>query len=115
MTPSPSPLGSKENKDMTKQQKIIKEELQEAQYIGEDGGMVVDGRFTPEDAYKMMVTKIREEEAENFTDWCNPEDIVSGWLHLTTEEDRRDRFDSDTEWYVSIRDKSPYSVWVYWG
>lgn len=103
---------------MTIEQKLIKEGLQEAQYIGEDGGMVVDGRFTELGAYRKMMKRWKEDtgEVEEFKEFCQPDDLSMGYLHLMTPE-KREKIgaEEDVEWYVSWKDKSPYEVWVFWG
>lgn len=102
---------------MTKQEKIIKEELQEAQYIGEDGGMVVNAK-TPEEAYEKMskrwIEDCGEEDFKDFQEnWFkSPDDLSIGWLHLVTPDRKKD-FEPDIEWYVSYKEKSPYELWVY--
>lgn len=103
---------------MKKEQKLIKRDLQEAQYIGEDGGMVVDGRFSALGAWRKMIKRLREdcgeEEVTDFKQAVTPDELGRGWLHLVNPENQ-DKFESDTEWYVSIKDESPYEVWTYWG
>lgn len=105
---------------MTKEQELIKRDLQQAEYIGEDGGMVVDGRFSRLGAYRKMIAKVREDctesDVDDFKDACKPEDLGKGWLHLMTEADREEMgAEQEIEWYVSLEKKSPYELWVYWG
>jgi hypothetical protein len=107
---------------MTRETEIIKKELQQAEYIGEDGGMVVDAKFTQLGAYRKMrqrwIEDCGKEEWEDFKEnsHFSPADLGIGFLHLVTDENRDELdFDTETEWYVSTKDKSPYKLWVYWG
>ncbi len=104
---------------MTKEQKLMKKDLQEATYICEDGGMVVDGRFTQLGAWRKMVARLRtdcgEVEAEEFMEACSPKDLGNAFLHLMTSKKREEMgADEDTEWYISNK-KNEYMVWVWWG
>ena len=104
---------------MNKLEEILNTELQEVQYIGEDGGMVVDGRLSFKEAYKRMKKRwtddCGEEEArEFFRDWCTEVSVGIGYLHLIKDEDKH-KYEDDVEWYVSVKEESPYKVWVYWG
>lgn len=105
---------------MTKADELIKRDLQEATYIGEDGGMVVDNRFTRAGAYRKMIARLREdcgeEEVKEFMENCKADDLGMAYFHVVTDKDRSTgEFDSDTEWYVSGHDHSYNLVWVYWG
>lgn len=101
-----------------REQEIIKKQLQQAEYIGEDGGMVVDARFTIKGAYRKMIARLREDcgeaEVTDFKEACKPEELGIAFLHLITDKNK-DEFDTDSEWYVSIKQESPYKVWCYWG
>lgn len=105
---------------MTEKQQLTKimKELRTAEYIGEDGGMVVNCP-TLIGAYRKMRQRWIEDCGES--DWQDfnedvdlMENIGTAWLHLATKEDQ-DRFGEDVEWYVSLEKKSNYRVWCYWG
>jgi hypothetical protein len=107
---------------MTKEQELIKRDLQQAEYIGEDGGMVVDARFTQLGAYRKMAKRWIEDCGQD--DWDSfkedsdftPDSLGIGYFHLMTEADREEMgAEQECEWYVSIEKKSKYKVWCYWG
>lgn len=106
---------------MTKEQELIKRDLQQAEYIGEDGGMVVDGRFTLVGAFRKMRERWIEDCGEDeWQDFNDDADLMSnigiGYFHLMTEADREEMgAEKECEWYISIEKKSPYKVWCYWG
>lgn len=103
---------------MTKEQKYMKEELSEATYVGEDGGMVVDAKFTRHGAWRKMILRLREDcgdtEAEEFIESVKPTDLGIAYLHFLTEREKKE-YEEGTEWYVSLKKKSPYEVWAWWG
>ena len=99
-------------------QKLLDTELQKVVEINEDGGMIVDGRLSLAEARKRMYdfwveTAGKEEADDFFENWCTEEAIGTGWLHPTSKEQKEEW--EGAEWYVSLRDKSKYEVWVYWG
>jgi hypothetical protein len=103
---------------MKKIEKIYKEELNQAQYIGEDGSMVVAGYYTPEEAYKKMserwIADCGEEDWKDFQqNWLkSPDDLSVGWLHLVTPDREKD-FEPYTEWFISFKEESDYEVYIY--
>lgn len=105
-------------KKPTKEEIILERDLKEASYIGEEGGMAVDGRLTQLGAYRKMVARIREdcgdEEVETFKENCSADDLGIAYFHLVTPANKHE-FDYETEWYISVEKESPYKVWVFWG
>ena len=106
---------------MNTEQKLIKRDLQQAEYIGEDGGMAVDGRFTLLGAYRKMRQRWIQDCGEDDWEFFNEEadlknNIGIGFFHLMTDADREEMgAERETEWFVSFEKKSPYKVWIYWG
>ena len=99
---------------MTEEEKLIKRDLQIAQWVGEDGGMVVDGKFSLETACRKMRRLLKREVGETESEDFKIDNIGIGYFMLPTPEDIEEN-GNDSEWYISIKDKSPYKVWVYWG
>lgn len=99
-------------------EQILNEDLQEVVEIGEDGGMVIDGRLPFKEAYKRMkqfwVDCNGQEDADDFfSNWCTEDSVGIAWLHLTTDEQKR--MYEDAEWLVSTTKQSDYPVWFYQG
>lgn len=118
MTQSPL-ITLPKKKYKNKLEKILDTELQEVQYIGEDGGMIVDGRLPFEEAYRRMrarwVEDCGEEDAKDFFDeYCTEEAVGRASLLLATKKIREKYGEPDLVWYVSIKEESDYKVWCYW-
>jgi len=98
---------------MTKEEQYLKDDLKNAVWIGEDGGMAVSGKLTKIGAWRKMRALLREDcgniEAEEF----RLDSIEIGFLRLATEEERKGDY-YDSEWFIT-RKKTQYPVWVYWG
>lgn len=99
---------------------IIKKYLGNAEYIGEDGGMVTDGYITKEEARNRMIARWKEDcgevDAKEFAENMTVDELVEGYFHLMTPAVREEMgADADCEWYVSVSKVSGYKVWIYWG
>lgn len=103
---------------MTKQQKldnkklvqILKTELNNAIYVGEDGYMAVSCK-TKLGALRKFRKLMREYVGEQEASGISLEDISIGYLHLTTEE-YRNEWGDEYEWVINYTTKSPYPVFI---
>lgn len=92
-------------------------ELKTAQYLGEEGDMAVNCK-TKLGAFRKFKQQVREDcgESSELED-MTMDNIGIGWVFVVTaemkKEDYEDRFEEDTEYYVSYKEKSPYQVWIY--
>lgn len=103
---------------MTKEQKILKTELNEAIWVGEDGNAAAFCK-TKLGAFRKFKKLMREDCGEIEASEMKIEDVEIGWLHycgnLSVDVKLAKGLESDTEWYVSwsVDEKSPYEVWIY--
>lgn len=97
---------------MTQEQKLIKRDLQEAVWIGEDGDMAIDGRFSKRYAWIQFRKLMREDVGEPEASEIEIADVDRGWFKLPTPEDIEEDGENH-DWYVHYRIKSKYPVWVY--
>jgi len=93
------------------------EELKTPQYIGEEGDMAVNCK-TQLGAFIKFKQQVREDCGESSeVEEMTMDNIGIGWVFIVTDEmkkeDCEDRFEEDTEYYVSYKEKSPYQVWTY--
>lgn len=103
-----------ENKKYLKELKEAAKDITgEATYIGEEGAMAVITK-TRMGAYRKFLKRLREDmgdaDFEMFYPEISIEQVGIGWLHLTTEEDKK--LMDDCDWYVSYTKESPIEVWV---
>lgn len=93
--------------------KEVMTELEEADYIGEDGDMVVNTE-KKEDALVAFRTRLCGDVGHMEAEEIKLEDIGIGYVYLITEEEKKSgEFDSDWEWYVSYTKPNKNKVWVY--
>lgn len=95
--------------------KVLKDINSEAEYVGEDGGMVTNCGSKREalKRFRQLETDcVGEEESKEI----KLENIISAFLHLaeeTTKEKRECMEIEDDGWYIDIEAPSPVMVWYY--
>jgi len=99
--------------------KLLKEALKdiksEAQYVGEDGGMVTNCK-TKIGAWRRFRKLTKETVGEEEAKEININDIGIAYLHLaeeTTNEQREQMMIDNDGWYIDVRSISPIIVWYY--
>ena len=97
---------------MKEEQKLIKRDLQEAVWIGEDGAMAIDGRFSERYAWIQFRKLMRDDVGEYEADEVEIEDVGIGYFHLPTPEDIEE-YGNEYDWLINYQEKSDYPVWVY--
>jgi len=92
----------------------LKDINDEAQYVGEDGGMVTNCK-TKREALKRF--KKLEIDCNGSLDFeISIKDIIPAFLHLaeeTTKEQRQCMEIDEDSWYIDINSPSPVTVWYY--
>lgn len=95
---------------MTKIKEIL-EELKTAEYVGEDGDMVVNAKDEEEALAKFRERWIEDCGEEDWNDIeYTLENVGVCWLHLTNDEEKLEM--DDSEWYVSYVKPSKYQLFV---
>lgn len=95
--------------------KALSEIKTEAQYVGEEGGMVTDcmSKRLALKRFKQLEREcVGEEEAKEI----KLEYITTAYFHLASEttKEQRDSMEIDDDgWYIDIKAPSPVKVWYY--
>lgn len=87
----------------------------EAQYVGEDGGMVTNCK-TKIGAWRRFRKLTREQVGDEEAKEIKMEDIMTAYFHLaleTSKEQRESMNIDDDGWYIDSRSPSPVQVWFY--
>jgi hypothetical protein len=91
---------------------FLHKEFSEAQYVGDEGNMVVDGRFTLIGAYRKMIHLVREDcgdmEAKEFMENNPLDQLGTRFARITTDEEK-EKYD-DSPWIV-MQEKTDFTVW----
>jgi len=98
-----------------KLKEALSEIKNEAQYVGEDGGMVTDCGSKRE-ALRRFKQLERECNGEEEAKQIKSEDIITAYFHLaeeTTKENREGMNIEEDGWYIDIKAPSPVKVWYY--
>lgn len=93
-----------------KLKKILREQFKKAQWLGEDGEMVVNCK-TKLGALKKFRELMREDVGEAEAQELTQEMINIQYLDLPTEEDR-EYFGDEFDWVVRASTVTPYPVFV---
>jgi len=98
-----------------KLKEALSEIKNEAQYVGEDGGMVTDCSNKKE-ALRRFKQLERECVGEEEAKQIKSEDIITAYFHLAEEASAEQREGMNIEedgWYIDIKSPSPVKVWYY--
>lgn len=98
---------------MERQQLVLEELKEEAQFVGEAGDMVVVAD-SPEKALEMFKKLVADTEGKDEASKLKLEAVGIAYLHMELAELPEEYFEgTDMEWYVSLKKVSPYTVWFY--
>jgi len=92
---------------------IIKEDLNEAQWVGEDGAAVAYCK-TQIGAWRKIRKLMRDDVGDNEADQISIDQIGEGFLHQFNEDGTLCMMDGEESWCVKL-EPSPVKLWWYHG
>jgi hypothetical protein len=98
---------------MERQQKAIEELKEEAQFVGEEGDMVV-AADNAEKALEMFKKLISDTEGPEDAAKLKLESVGIAYLHMDLSELPEEYFEgTEMEWHIDLKKVSPYTVYFY--